>query len=77
MAETRYESTDSGLGIGPVTTSTTIAAAGVGVLAWMLGRFAGIDIPPDVQGWLTVLAVGAAGFFTPGRGRRRAGDAGA
>lgn len=63
---------ENGHGIGPVTTATTAAAAAVTVLAWVLASVAGVEIPAEVQGSLTVLAVVVAGYLTPGRGKRRA-----
>lgn len=63
--------TETGHGIGPVTTSTTASAAAVTVLLWV-ATLTGIDLPEPVAGALVVLAVLVAGYFTPGRGRRRA-----
>lgn len=70
MTEPRSDHPDTGIGIGPVTTATTVAAAAVGILAWALARFAGIELPPDVQGWMTVLTVALVGTLTPGRTTR-------
>lgn len=64
---------EAGRGIGPVTTATTTTAAGAVVLVWVASLF-GIELPEAVAGGLVVLAVLAAGYFTPGRGRRRAVD---
>lgn len=50
--------------IGPVTGATAAGAAVVTVLAWALTH-AGIDLPHEVQGALTVLVVLLCGWAVP------------
>ena len=58
--------------VGPVTLAAGGGAAVTTVLCWVLSLF-GIDVPPEVQGAVTVLVVLVAGYAVkPGTGRYRA-----
>lgn len=58
--------------IGPVTTAAGVGAAASGLLAWLLKEFAHIDMPPEVQGYLAIILVVAAGYAVKPKGRREA-----
>jgi len=54
--------------VGPVTTAAAGGAAVSGLIAWLLQQFAGVDMPPEVQGYLAIILVVAAGYaIRPGR----------
>lgn len=50
--------------IDPKVTAAAAAAAGTTVLCWAVG-LAGLDVPAEVQGAVTVLLVFGAGWLTP------------
>lgn len=52
--------------VGPVTTATTVAAAAVTVLCWIIG-LVGLDVPAEIQGALTTVIVGVAGYLVKPR----------
>ena len=56
--------------VGPVTTAAGAGAALSGLLAWLLKQFAGIDMPPEVQGYLAIILVVLAGWLIKPRGKR-------
>jgi len=58
--------------IGPVTTAAGGGAALAGIICWGLGRFAGVDVPSDVQGYLALLFVIIAGYLVRPAGKRAA-----
>ena len=59
--------------IGPVTAGAGGGAALSLVICWVLARFAGIDVPADVQGAFTILLVLGGGYLVkPSSGRRAA-----
>ncbi|AYQ99933.1 membrane protein [Arthrobacter phage Mendel] len=47
--------------VGPVTLATGGAAAATTIICWVLS-LAGVDVPGEVQGSITVLLVLAAGY---------------
>lgn len=56
--------------IGPVTLTTTGAAAVTTIGVWILG-LNGIEPPPEVQGAITAIVVFLCGWFVPSkRGKR-------
>lgn len=55
--------------IGPVTTAAGAGAATSGLIAWLLSQFAGIDMPPEVQGYLAIILVVAAGWLVKPKGK--------
>jgi len=57
--------------IGPVTTAATAGAAASGLIAWGLKQV-GIDMEPEVQGYLAILLVVAAGWAVRPHGKRAA-----
>jgi len=61
--------TDQARQIGPVTTAATAGAAASGLIAWGLKQF-GIDMEPEVQGYLAILLVVGAGWLVRPRGKR-------
>ena len=66
MARSQPESVEKRT-IGPVTLATGGAAAATGLLGWVLS-LVGIHVPVEVQGYITVLLVLAAGYAVrPGR----------
>jgi hypothetical protein len=59
--------------IGPVTAGAGGGAALSLVICWLLLRFFGVDVPPDVQGAFTLLLVLGGGYLVkPSHGRRAA-----
>lgn len=57
--------------IGPVTTAASAGAAASGLIAWGLKQF-GVEMEPEVQGYLAILLVVAAGFLVRPKGKRAA-----
>ena len=54
-------------GLRPPVVWATVGAAGVTVLSWLLREFAGVDMPLEIQGAVTTLAVAILGWFAPNR----------
>ena len=50
--------------ISPKVTAATIAAALVTILVW-IASLAGIDVPAEAQGAVTVLLVAVIGYLVP------------
>lgn len=66
--ETELEDTETepaGRTIGPVTTATASAAAGVLVVCWVIETTTGIVVPTEVQGAAAVVLVTIAGWLVP------------
>lgn len=63
MSTTDTEKTSTHRTIGPVTTSTVTAAAVTTVACWILNSN-GIDVPGEIQGAITTILVGVAGWVT-------------
>lgn len=57
--------------IGPVTTAATGGAAAAGIIAWLIETLAGIDVPTDVQTYMSIVLVILAGWIVPPRGTGR------
>lgn len=57
--------------VGPVTTAATAGAAASGLIAWGLKQF-GVDMEPEVQGYLAILLVVIAGWMVRPSGKRAA-----
>ena len=55
--------------IGPVTTAATAGAAASGLIAWGLKQF-GVEMEPEVQGYLAILFVVVAGWIVRPHGKR-------
>lgn len=49
--------------LSPKVTIAALAAAIVTIIVWLLGDFAGIDVPDLVQGAITTIIVFAAGYI--------------
>lgn len=58
--------------IGPVTTAAGGGVAAAGVLSWIVEQVWHIDVPTDVQTYLGILFVIAAGWAVRPRGKRAA-----
>lgn len=56
--------------IGPVTTAAGGGVAAAGVLSWIVEQVWHIDVPTDVQTYLGILFVIAAGWAVKPRGKR-------
>jgi len=54
--------------IGPVTTAASGGVAAAGVVSWLIETFAHIPVPTDVQTYLGILFVIAAGLAVKPRG---------
>lgn len=56
--------------VSPKVSAATAAAAGVGVLVWLVSEFAGVSIPVEVQAAVITIAVFVAGYLKvdPARG---------
>lgn len=50
-------------GVNPKVTSAAIAAAIVTILVWVLGEFAGVDLPEVVQIAIITVITFAAGYI--------------
>jgi hypothetical protein len=57
--------------VGPVTTAAGVGAALSGLIAWLLKQFAGIEVPPEVQGYLAIILVVVAGWAVRPRTKAR------
>lgn len=68
MATTETSSTSRG--VGPVTASTVVAAAVTTLACWIL-EANGIEVPGEVQGAITTILVGVAGWSIPGKSGKR------
>lgn len=55
--------------IGPVTSATTGAAAVTAILCWAIGH-AGLPVPAEIQGAITVVIVLVSGYLAPASGKR-------
>jgi len=58
--------------IGPVTTAASGGVAAAGVLSWLIETIVHIQVPTDVQTYLGILFVIAAGWAVRPAGRRAA-----
>lgn len=62
--------TVDGRQIGPVTTAASGGVAAAGVVSWLVQTFAHVTVPTDVQTYLGILFVIAAGWAVKPRGKR-------
>jgi len=58
--------------IGPVTTAASGGVAAAGVLSWIIETVWHLEVPTDVQTYLGILFVIAAGFAVRPAGKRAA-----
>lgn len=51
--------------VGPVTAAAGGGAATAAVLCWVLAQFAGIDVPPGIEGSLALILALISGYLVP------------
>lgn len=60
--------------VGPVTGTTTAAAAAVLVVCYVIKAVSGVEVPAEVQGAAATVLVFVAGWLTKGRGGSHAAE---